>query len=215
MAKKTAHLDALGSYEAFRAPWETEGGQDAEIDKGKLKRLIFNLKQDFAKSRDTADERQEALTEAEAQLETAKAEAADANGEEAQKKIDKLEKKVADLTAERDKFVADKELDELRSEVLGDFAEKNPKAAKYVKGATKEELEKSLAEVKDDWGIADEEPGDGNDDDSDDDGRPVRNSPQTRVKLGNSADRGGRGGEVEIDFDKVAEEAIFGKGPFG
>ena len=44
------HIETLGSYENFRAPWETEGGEDAEIDKTKLRRLIYNVRADLAKA---------------------------------------------------------------------------------------------------------------------------------------------------------------------
>jgi chromosome segregation ATPase len=209
VAKKTAHQDALGSFESFRAPWETEGGEDADIDKAKLKRLIYNVKLDYAKSRDAHDETKTDLETVEADLETAKAEKADANGPDAQKQIDKLQKKVDDLTAERDKLVSDKEHADLRAKVLGDL---DPKYAKYVQGETEEELEESLKAVKEDFGLSDE-PGDDEDPD-DDDEKVVRTTPRTRTVV-NPADKGGKGGEEVIDFDAVADAAISSGNPFG
>lgn len=201
------NLDKLGSLDSFRAPWETEGGSDAEIDKPKLKRWIYGVLGDKAKAQDARDDVQEKLATAEKDLETAKAEAADANGEEAQKKIDKLEKKVADLTAERDGLVSAKEQAELREEVLGDFAVKNPKAAKYVKGETREELEKSLEEIKADFGITD-----GGDEDDEEEEPTIRTKPRV---LGNPADPDAGKGAENYDFDKVADEVLTGGRVFG
>src|SRR5690606_3010740 len=133
--KTTKNVDKVGSFDNFRAPWETEAGADAEIDKTKLKRLIFNLKVAEGKALDSEADLKEDLEAVEKELEEAKDEAADANGAEAQKKIDRLEKKVSDLTAERDKLVSDKERADLRSEVLDGL---DAKYAKYVTGETRE-----------------------------------------------------------------------------
>mgnify|MGYP003466307998 CR=1 FL=1 len=221
MAKSTAHVDAIGSFENFSAPWESEAGSDAEIDKSKLKRLIYNVRVDVAKSKD-------ALADAKADLETvtserdaAKGQAADGSRAEAQRKIDKLQKQVDDLTTERDGLVKDKETAEARKEVLGEFEAKYPKAAKYVKGETVEELEKSLKEVAEDWSIdldTLEAAGDG--DDGDDDGdtdldRAARTAPRTRSLL-NPGDRAnGKGGQAEYDFDKTADTILSGGRVFG
>ena len=202
------HLEAVKAYDEFRAPWETADGSEAEIDKPKLKRYIYNLVTDKAKAQDARDTAQEQVATVEAERDEFKAQAADANGAEAQKTIDKLEKKVADLTSERDGLVADKERSELRSEVLAGL---DPKYAKYVQGETREELEKSLEEVKVDFGL------DSGDEDEDEDNEPeVRTTPRARTKrLTNPADeKSGKGGEAEIDFDKVADD-ILGSGPFG
>ena len=223
MAKSTAHVDAVGSFENFKAPWESEAGTDAEIDKSKLKRLIYNVRLDVAKSKD-------ALADAKAEVETvtterdeAKEQAADGSGAEAQKKIDKLQKQVDDLTTERDGLVKDKETAEARKEVLGEFEAKYPKAAKYVKGETVEELEESLKEVAEDWGIdldtleaaSDGEDGDedGEDEETDLD-KVARTSPRGRSLL-NPGDRAnGTGGPAEIDFDKVADNILSGGSVF-
>lgn len=200
------HLDGLKAFDEFRAPWETEGGSDAEIDKPKLKRWIYGILSDKAKAQDARDEAQESLKTVETERDEAKAEAAKANGDEAQKKIDKLEKKVADLTAERDKLVSDKEEADLRAEVIGDL---DPKYAKYVVGKDREELEKSLEAVKADFGIKDDAE---NDDDDDDDEPKVRTRPRaTKLSTGLDSEAGKGGGE--IDFDAVADD-ILGSGPF-
>jgi hypothetical protein len=210
VAKSTQHVDKLGSYDDFKAPWESEAGEDAEIVKGTLKRLIYNLKQDLAKARDAKSDAEAAVTAAETERDEAKAAASDGTGAEAQKQIDKLTKDLEKVTGERDSLQGEKDQAELRKEVLGDFEAKNPKAAKYVTGTTKEELEASLEEVKSDWGITDE-PGD---DEGDEDETPVvRTRP--KATLSNPADpNNGKGGDAPIDFDKIADEIYSGGSVF-
>ena len=224
MAKSTAHVDAVGSFENFKAPWESEAGSDAEIDKSKLKRLIYNVRVDVAKSKDALADAKADLETVTAERDEAKEQAADGSGAEAQKQIDKLKKQVDDLTTERDGLVKDKETAEARKEVLGEFEAKYPKAAKYVKGETVEELEESLKEVAEDWGIdldTLEAAGDGEDgDDGDDDGdtdldKAARTAPRTRSLL-NPGDRAnGKGGQQEYDFDKTADVILGGGRVFG
>ena len=223
MAKSTAHVDAVGSFENFKAPWESEAGTDAEIDKSKLKRLIYNVRVDVAKSKDAAADLKAELETVTAERDEAKTQAADGSGAEAQKKIDKLQKQVDDLTTERDGLVKEKETAETRKEVLGEFEAKFPKAAKYVTGETQEELEASLKEVAEDWGIdldSLEDAGDGDDGDGDDDGdtdldKAVRTTPRGRSLL-NPGDRSnGKGGEQTVDFDKVADNILGGGRVFG
>lgn len=198
------HTDAVKSYDEFRAPWETEAGTDAEIDKPKLKRYIYNLVTDKAKAQDSRDEKDEALKTAETDLEAAKTEAANANGPEAQKKIDALQAKVDKLTSEAEARKTADEHEALRKEVIGDL---DPKYAKYVVGEDREALEKSLEDVRADFGIKD----DSDSDDDDDDEVKVRTRPRTKLSTGLDAEVGKGGGE--IDFDKVADD-ILGTGPF-
>lgn len=210
MAKSTKHQDKIGSFENFRAPWETEAGADAEIDKPKLKRLIFNLKSGEAKALDAAADAAADLEAAETERDEAKEQAANANPAEAQKQIDKLQKKVDDLTAERDGLVKAKEHADLRAEVIGDL---DPKYAKYVQGEDREALEKSLADVKADFGL---ESGDGDGDEGDEEEEnPLRSTPRARKGLRNGPDpESGKGGD-EVDFDKVADQIIGGGRVFG
>jgi hypothetical protein len=211
VAKSTQHVDKLGSYDDFKAPWESEAGADTEIDKPKLKRLIFNLKLDHAKSRDAGEDLKAEVAEKQTEVDTAKQEAADAAGGDAQKTIDKLTKERDEAVAKVTAFEERDAQAELRKEVLGDFAEKNPKAAKYVTGTTKEELEASLEEVKADWGITDD--ADGDEDGDEDEAPVVRNRPRTNLR--NPADPApGKPGEAEIDFDKVADQVISGGSVF-
>lgn len=197
------HTDKLGTFESFQAPWETEAGEDAEIDKSKLKRLIFNLKSGEAKALDSADEAKEKVAEAEKVAEEAKEEAAKASPEEANKKITKLERENADLKAAKEKLEAQKAEDDLRAEVLAGV---DPTVAKYVKGSTKEELEKSLADVKADFGIVDK---DGEEDGEDE--PPARTTPRARLgnPLGQQVDP-----PKEMDYDAVADQIISGGNVF-
>lgn len=199
------HTDKLGSFENFTAPWETEAGSDAEIDKPKLKRLIFNLKSGEAKALDAQADAVESVKTIEAELEEAKKEAASSNGEEATKKIAKLEKELAEAKTKAETLEKDKEISDLRAEVLEGV---DPKHAKHVKGETREELEASLKEIREDFGIT--EPS--GDDDDDEDEPTVRNRPRT--KLTNPADTKTGADSGEIDFDKIADQ-ILGNSVFG
>lgn len=200
MAKSTKHIDALGSYDTFKAPWQTEGGEDAEIDKSKLSRLIYNLKKDFALARDAHEDTKASLTETETERDEAKAAAADTNGVEAQKTIDKLTKERDELKTENEGLTKAKATADLRAEVLAGL---DPKYAKYVVGETKEDLEESLAAVKEDFGISDEP---GEEDENEDDEPKVRNQPRSLLNPADKAN--GKPGEKEIDFSKVADEAL-------
>lgn len=202
------HLDAVKPFDEFRAPWETESGSDAEIDKSKLKRYIYGLFTDKAKAQDSRDEAVENVTKLETDLEAARKDAASANGEEAQKRIDKL---TADLDKARAKVTeleTAKEQADLRSEVLGSL---DPKYAKYVTGTTREELEKSLEQVKSDFNLGDE--GDGKDDE-DDDENVGRVTPRQTGRVRNPADRNPDEGSNAIDFGKVADDILSGGSVF-
>lgn len=211
MAKSTAHVDKLGSFDNFRAPWQTETGEDAEIVPSTLAKLIYNLKLDKAKAADALEDAKADKAAAEAERDEAKNQAADGSGAEAQKKIDKLTADLEKVTAERDEMVSAKAAADLRAEVLGDFEAKHPKAAKYVKGETEEELKESLKSVMEDFGISE---GDENEDE--DEGG--ENEPQVHTTpkvLLNAGDRkNGRSGEDVLDFDAIAAQ-IDARGPFG
>lgn len=206
MAKSTKHIDQLGSYDTFKAPWQTEGGEDAEIDKSKLSRLIYNLKKDFALARDAHEDTKATLTETETERDEAKTLAADSNGTEAQKTIDKLTKERDAAVAKADSLEAAKAKADLKAEVIGDL---DPKYAKYVVGDTKEDLEASLESVKADFGIEDGEPGEPGEEGEgeDSDGEPiVRNRPRSLLNPADKAN--GKPGEKEIDFNAVADDAL-------
>lgn len=61
-------MPPVPKFEEYRAPWETEAGEDAEIDKGKLKKYIHGLLSDKdglqAKVSTLTTERDEALSKA-------------------------------------------------------------------------------------------------------------------------------------------------------
>lgn len=200
------HIEALKSFDQWRAPWETEGGTDAEIDKAKLKRYIYGLVSDKAKAQDSLEEATEARKAAEQERDTAKEEAEKASPDEANKKIARLEDKVKNLTTERDGLVAAKEQADLRSEVLAGL---DPKYAKYVHGETREDLEKSLEEVKADFGLD----GDSDDDGDEDEDFIGRTRPRSRLRSVNDPE-GGRDTGGNVDYEKIAAE-IVGGGLFG
>ena len=201
------HLDALKPFDEFRAPWETEGGSDAEIDKSKLKRWIYGVLTDKAKAQDAREDALESVKTLESDLEQAKKEAASANGDEATKKIAKLEKELAEAKSTVETLEKDKEVSELRAEILAGV---DPKHAKHVKGETREELEKSLEEIREDFGLP--KPGE-KEGDEDDENAQVRTRPRTG--LTNPADKlAGKSGEAELDFDKIADQ-ILGTSIFG
>jgi len=203
------HTDKLGSIEDFKAPWETESGSDAEIDKSKLKRLIFNLKSGEAKALDERDEVKETVATVEKERDDAKDELTKANGDEAQKTIDRLTAENTKLKGEKKAREEADEIAKVRAEVLGDFAEKHPNAAKYVVGKTEEELEKSLEAVKKDFDITDEDP-----EETEEEEPTVRTRPISRLKTGLDP-KSGAPGNVDIDYDKVADEIISGGRVFG
>lgn len=197
------HTEAVKSIDEFRAPWETEGGGDAEIDKPKLRRWIHNLLVDKAKAQDARDEATEKVTALEADLEKAKDEAASANGDEAQKKITRLEERNRELQKQIDDRKAADEHEALRKDVIGYLPEKY---AKYVVGDDREALEKSLEDVKADFGIEDD-PSDGEND------LPARTTPRQRLVNG-SDPKPGAGASDEIDWEKVADDVVGGGSVF-
>lgn len=196
------HLDALPAKSDFRAPWQTESGEDAELNPKQLRDYLYNLRVDKAKAQDAADEQAAKVTELEAANATLTQERDAASPDEANRKIARLESQVAALTTERDGLVEANAQRELRAEVLGDFATEHPKAAKYVTGTTKEELEASLADVREDFGITE---GEGEED------NPLDSQPKSRLRTGSQ-----RNGDPEdtgaFDADKIAAE-IMGGGP--
>jgi hypothetical protein len=206
MANK--HTDKVGTYEDFRAPWETEGGEDAEINKASLKRLIYNLKAGEAKALDQRDENSETIKVVEKERDEAKEEVKKASPDEANRKIAKLEQENADLKAAADAREKADAHEALRKEVLGDL---DPKYAKYVTGDDKKALEESLEAVKADFGLED---GNSEEESDEDDDRPtLRTRPRSLVNGGDPAGpEGGAGGEV--DFDKAADQILV-RGPFG
>lgn len=205
MAKSTKHQDKVGTFEDFKAPWETESGEDAEIEKSKLKRFIYNLKFGEAKALDEKSDAAEAQAAAETERDEAKEAAANANPAEAQKTIDKLTTERDNLKAERDGLVKDKERNDLRAKVLEGV---DPKVAKYVVGETEEELEESLKAVKEDFGISDEP----NEDDEEEE-TTGRTTPVVKRNLRNPADGSKGGDDTVIDYDAEVDKML-GSGPF-
>lgn len=215
MGKK---VDALGSVEDFVAPWETEAGGDAEIEKSKLRRLIYNLKLRAAKAEDDKAEQAEAhadeLAELEKERDEAKEEAAKASPEEATKKIVKLEAENKTLKAEKEAREKADEVAELRKDLLEDV---DPDYREFVTGETEEEIEASLEKFAKKFpekmlSFKSDDDDDDPDDEDEDDDFTGRVRPTSRAK--NAIDRSREADNENIDFEKMADR-ITGTGPFG
>lgn len=191
------NIDKLGKYEDWKAPWETEAGEDTKIDKSRLKRLIFNLKLGEATALDNLDEAKESVKTANEERDTAKSEAEKASPDEANKKIARLEKENAELKSEKEAREKADAHEALRKEVIGDL---DQKYAKYVQGDDKKALEESLEQVRADFGLNDED----GDDDADEDS--VRTQPRSRLR--SVADPAAGKGEPELDPDKIADQIL-------
>lgn len=214
MAKSTKHQENVPQFDAFRAPWETETGAEAEIDKAKLKRYIHGLVVDKAKAQDAREDAQAEVEALTTERDDLKARADSGDGAEATKQIEKLTRERDALKAERDELVSANEERELRATVLAGLPEKY---AKRVTGKTEADLKASLKELAEDFdipltkdGLYDAEAASGGDEDEDDlDGR-VR--PQTSVRrfvVNPSDEEGGDGGP--IDFDKAVDQILAGR----
>lgn len=208
-AKSTKHVEAVPAFDQFRAPWESEGGTDAEIDKPKLKRWIHNILVDKGKAQDSRDDAVADLEEVTAERDDFQKQAEASNGEEATKKIAKLEKQVADLTSERDELVSANEERDLRAKVLVGLPDKY---AKRVIGKTEDELKASLKELAEDFDIPLNDAGlydpkSGDDEDSEDEGQPVPVRRQPRTDLHNITDPDPDAPKV-IDYDAVAASIV-------
>lgn len=200
------HLEAVPSLDDFRAPWETADGSEAEIDKPRLRKYIHSLLTDKARAQDAREEALEAKETAETEKAAAEKRAEDATGGETQKALNEALAKAQKFEDEVKTLKAEKAKADLRAEVLGDL---DPKYAKYVSGETKAELEKSLEQVREDFGLPKpgEQSEDDDEDDEDDDG-PLRRQPR-RLSNGR-ADFVGGDDDNDIDPEKVAERLVGG-----
>lgn len=197
------HLDEVPALNDFRAPWETEAGTDAEIDKPKLRKYIHNLLTDKAKAQDSREEAKEAQTAAETEAAAQKKRADDASGTETAEALKKAEEDRDKYKAQVETFEAEKAAASLKAEVVGDL---EPKYAKYVTGETKADLEASLAQVREDFDLPD--PAKKGEDDDDDEPTP-RRQPERLVN--------GRQGKEPVggqsyDYDAVADDILAGSG---
>lgn len=177
------HVEALGSFEAFQAPWETAAGE-VEIDKGRLKRYIFNLLTDKAKAQDGRDEAEAKLGSVQSELDVAKADAA--KGDNAGK-IASLEKSLEKETARAN--AAEGQI--LRREV-GDEKGLSAAQAALLIGSTKEELVKYADQLLGAFGGAKKS----DDDDEDED------DPRLVANLNNPTNHQNNAG-AEPDFEKI------------
>lgn len=197
------HLDKVPALDAFRAPWETEAGEDAEIDKAKLKRYIHGLQVDKAKAQDARDAADEAKTTAETEAAAQKKRADDATGTETAAALKKAEEDRDKFEAEVKSLKAEKAAADLKSEVIGDL---EPKYAKYVTGDTKEALEASLKQVREDFNLPDPD-AKPDDDDEDDDNEAPSLRRQPRLTNGRT---GSEPADQDFDFDKAAAAILEG-----
>lgn len=193
------HVDAVPALDNFRAPWETESGDEAEIDKAKLKKYIHGLVTDKAKAQDAREDAKAQVTTLESENADLKTQAESSNGAEATKKISKLEKDLAAMTTERDAALKEKtRADLLREAGLSDTH------AKYVTGEDEDAIKKSIEDVKKDFGLDDDgKPAadEAGDEDRDDDLKGfVR--PVSRLKT--PGDPKGGKEPVNFDPDKIA-----------
>lgn len=205
-SKSTKNADTVPSLDQFRAPWETETGSEAEIDKPKLKRYIHSLHVDKAKAQDSRDDalaEVSTLTAANADL---KARAESSDGKEAAEKIAKLEKQNSELSAKVKGFEDAAEESKLRQAVLGDLP---AKFSKYVTGKTESDLKASLKQVAEDFNFKLDKDGkyDPQGQDEDDDEEPTLRR-QPRANLRNLSDPEPDDGNQEVDFEAVAAQIV-------
>lgn len=193
------HTDKLGSFESYKAPWESDTGSDEEIDAAKFKKFLYNLQLDKAKAEDAAEEAAEKVTKAEADLAAAKKDVAKGDNTG---KIAELQEKLD--AAEAAKATAESNL--VRLEVATEKG-LTPKQAKRLQGATKEELEADADELLEDLGVKQSKT-DEDENDEDEDEPKGRTSPQTKLSLVNPGDTG-KGG-AEIDYEKAAADIVGG-----
>lgn len=203
------HVDAVPALDNFRAPWETEAGEDAEIDKPKLKRYIHGLQVDKAKAQDAREEAKEAQSAAETKAAAEKKRADDASGTETAAALTKAEKERDEAREEVKALKAEKAQADLKASVIGDL---DPKYAKYVTGETEQELKDSLKQVREDFDLPDpadkSKDDDDEDDDDDDDDRPsLRRQP--RLTNGRPKDDSD---DSNFDVDKIAAQIVDGQG---
>jgi hypothetical protein len=202
---KPKHVEQVPSLDEFRAPWETESGTDAEIDKTRLRKYIHSLLTDKARAQEALEAKETAETEKAA----AEKRAEDATGGETQKALNEALAKAQKFEDEVKTLKAEKAKADLRAEVLGDL---DPKYAKYVTGETKADLEKSLEQVREDFGLPkpgeqSEDDDEDDEDDEDDDGL-LRRQPR-RLSNGR-VDFVGGDDDNDIDPEKVAERLVGG-----
>jgi predicted nucleic acid-binding Zn-ribbon protein len=196
------HLEALGSFDKFRAPWETEAG-DVDIDKDRLKKYLFDLQSDKAKAQDRAEDAEAKVAEADTKVKEAdtarkvaekKLAEADSTGE-----ITSLTEK---LTKETDRANT-AELALLRRDVAAEKGLTNEQADRLT-GSTKEELEKDADKVIELFGL--NKPSSESDEDEDEDEDEDDFSGRTQVRLLNPADKAREdegGDDKNYDYDKI------------
>lgn len=183
------HVDKLGPFETFTAPWETATGE-TEIDNSKLKRHLYNLMLDKAKAQDARDESQSKLTEVEQERDGLKAEAEKGGNPDLVKELEAERSKTAAEVARADKA----ERDLLVTTVAVDKGIPVKQALKRLQGTTEDEIVADADEFLADFGP-------GGSDDGDDD--TLTSFPRDLNNPGSGAKK--KTGSVSTDdFEAVA-----------
>jgi hypothetical protein len=194
------NLDKLGTYENFKAPWESDTGSNAEIDADKLKKFLFNLERDKAKASDAAEEAAENVKTAEKALTDAQAEFAKGDQSGA---LAEAQSKLAKAETERDEAQGN-----LLRITVGIDKGLTPAQAKRLQGKTQEELEADADEILETFGVKPPAADEGDDEDEDEDEPTGRTTPRAKLNLVNPGDTNSGGGE--IDYEKAASDIVGG-----
>ena len=123
---------AVPTLDDYRAPWETEAGGDAEIDKPKLKKYLHGLLVD-------KDRLQTTVTEVTTERDTLKSQV-EAKAREGETELQRLQRENQELKESQGKAPAESE-ETLRLRVALDKGLTRTQAARLV-GSTEEELAK-------------------------------------------------------------------------
>lgn len=175
-------MPPVPKLEEYRAPWETEAGEDAEIDKGKLKKYIHGLLTD-------KDRLQATVTEITTERDTLKTEK-DAAAREGESETDRLKRENDELKAAAGK-APEKDLEIMRLNVALEKGLSKVQAKRLV-GNTEEELAADADALMQEFG------GSGNTDG--DEGVP-RSQPRKLINPGDPEPDA----DTVIDIDKALE----------
>lgn len=190
------NIDKLGKLEDFS--FNSLLTAD-EPDMEKLRKYVFGLLQDKARAQDARDLAQAETAKVEEERDGLKDELASKADPDFAKKLEKAEQE----RDEAKRKLADRETLDLAVEVAEEKG-LTAKQASYLKGTTKEELEKSADKFIEDNGIEPKASEDGDDDDDDDESNSLRRTPR---RLTNPADdKNGKGPDKALDIDSIVAD---------
>lgn len=184
------HIETLGSFENFE--FNSLLTAD-EVDVEKLKKYVFGLLTDKARAQDARDAAKVETSDVQRELDETKAELSSKGNPDLAAKLKKAED-------ERDEWKTKAEGLEA-AQLAVDVAEEkglSKTQAKYLKGATKEELEASADEFIKDNGITPRDP----DEDPDDEIPSLRRTPRVHTNPLDPA--AGSPAQGEHDYEAVA-----------